>query len=600
MEKQLTAEQQAIVDWNGDCTINAVAGSGKTSTIIAYAASRPEGSRILYLAFNKSVKEEAVRKFTALGLHHVTVETAHSLAFRHVIPGSKYTLRSRGYATHETAAILALQGDGDRHTEYIIANHINKFVAYFCNSAARKVQELNYLDKVTDAKARLFVQRFYPVIETGTRRLLASMERAEIDIIHDFYLKKFQLNCPALPYEYILFDEGQDASAAMLDVFNRQNAIRLIVGDTHQQIYSWRYAVNSLAQTTGQRFRLSASFRFPAAIAGLAMEILQWKEKIDRYEPVTITGKGKAVKPVTTATIARTNLGLLLNAIDYISRNRKTKHIYFEGNINSYTYADDGASLYDVLNLYNGNRDRIRDPLIASLKDMKELEEYIETTEDLQLGMMAEIVNEYENEVFTILQNLKNLHTGDADRHKAEMIFSTVHRAKGMEYDTVYLVNDFMSESKLDRTLKEAETNKQPADLLRLNEEINLLYVAVTRARHKLFIPESLLPRNVAQNSHIQVIRNSTTGRHEPVGAKKGKATAVTGYDRAAAKERKKLHTETKNTAAGAYTPWSTRQDDELVFLYETDNSIYAIAEHFGRTRGAILSRLHKLGYYTE
>ena len=32
------------------------------------------------------------------------------------------------------------------------------------------------------------------------------------------------------------------------------------------------------------------------------------------------------------------------------------KSIYFEGNIHSYTYADDGTSLYDVLNLYNNKR----------------------------------------------------------------------------------------------------------------------------------------------------------------------------------------------------------------------------------------------------
>lgn len=594
---KLTEEQLAILDWKEDCTINAVAGSGKTSTIIEYAASRPAGVRMLYLAFNKSVKEEAVRKFAARGLTNVTVETAHSLAFRRIIPGSRYKLRARGYATHETAALLELSGDGDRHTAFIIANHINKFVSYFCNSAARKVQELNYTEKVFDPAARLFVQRFYPAILEGTRRLLAKMERAEIEIIHDFYLKKFQLLSPVLPYDYILFDEGQDASAAMLDVFRKQPAVKLIVGDTHQQIYAWRYAVNSLEKTGGQRFRLSASFRFPADIAGLAMAVLELKKELGPYEPVPVTGLGKPVKPRSKATIARTNLGLLLHAINYITENRKLKHIYFEGNIHSYTYADDGASLYDVLNLYNGTKERVRDPLIASMKDMDELEAYIEATDDTQLAMMTEIVEEYGNEIFDILQKLKTLHTGDAERDKAEMIFSTVHRAKGLEYDTVYLVNDFISKNKLEKQLKEAEQNKQPVDKIRLNEEINLLYVAVTRARHKIYIPENILPETVAQTSHIQVIRNKDT---ENRNGNKGIYTPKTSapYNRAAAKEKVWSVAEKRQTHKEAYQSWTPEQDEELIYLYETDNSLYDIADHFRRTRRAIMSRLRKLGYY--
>ncbi len=84
-----------------------------------------------------------------------------------------------------------------------------------------------------------------------------------------------------------------------------------------------------------------------------------------------------------------------LNAIEYITNNRKIKGIYFEGNFNSYTYADEGASLYDVLNLANNKPDKIRDKLIGSMRNLEELEEYIEKTEDPQLSMMVEIVKEY-------------------------------------------------------------------------------------------------------------------------------------------------------------------------------------------------------------
>ena len=602
-ELKLTDEQKAIIASNTDMAVNAVAGSGKTSTMIEYAASRPAGSRILYLAFNKSVKLEAQRKFAERGLTNVTIETAHSLAYRYIMRGGKYELSTQGYKTHQIAEILSLSGDGARHSEFILANHISKFITYFCNSDKAKVQDLNYLDTVKEPNARKFVHHFYRAIEEGTRLFLARMDKAEIAITHDFYLKKFQLSAPTLPYDYILFDEGQDASSAMLDVFMRQAATKVIVGDTHQQIYGWRYAVNSLSKTPFDTLNLSASFRFPPDIANLAMGVLAMKEKLGSYTPIPITGKGKTIKPASKATIGRTNLGLLLNAINYITDNRKVKHIYFEGNIHSYTYADEGASLYDVLSLYNGSRDRIRDKLISSMNSMDELEEYIESTEDAQLGMMMEIVNEYGNEIPRILKNLKDLHTGDEEREKAEMIFSTVHRAKGMEYDTVHLVNDFITEQKLDRIMREAGAEKQPVDKARLNEEINLLYVAVTRARHKLYLPDSLVPADFPASAHIIKLRkdknDNTFGQTSKIISEPVKKYAAKTSTSSLPVKKYSVE-KSREVNKDAYKPWTASQDDELIYLYESDNSILDMAVHFGRTRGAIISRLRKLGYYTE
>ncbi|HEY2720856.1 MAG TPA: UvrD-helicase domain-containing protein, partial [Chitinophagaceae bacterium] len=314
IENSLTPEQSSIINSTGNATINAVAGSGKTSTLIEFAASRPSNSRILYLAFNKSVKLEAARKFADRNLHNVKVETAHSLAFRHIVPHNNYKVRAQGYKTHEIVELLELRGNGEKHTEYIIANHINKFITYFCNSDKAKVQDLNYLDTIRDTKAISFVRSFYQYIEDGTRLLLSKMDKGEIEISHDFYLKKFQLSKPVLNYDYILFDEGQDASAAMLSVFLNQKAIKILVGDTHQQIYAWRHAINAFHKTDFQNFTLSVSFRFQQDIANLAIELLEWKKHIGKHNSVTITGKGTSSKEFSKATIARTNLGLLSHA----------------------------------------------------------------------------------------------------------------------------------------------------------------------------------------------------------------------------------------------------------------------------------------------
>src|ERR1017187_10047977 len=178
---ELTQEQKDIIHSTGNIKINAVAGSGKTTTIIEYAKSRSRESRILYLAFNKSVKLEAIKKFADNGLTNVKVETAHSLAYKHVVFAHNYKVRPQGYRTNEVAELLNLSGKGEKHIKYVVANHINKFLGYFCNSDKQKVHDLNYLNVVADDKARAFVSANYDHIESQTRLLLSKMDKGEIE-----------------------------------------------------------------------------------------------------------------------------------------------------------------------------------------------------------------------------------------------------------------------------------------------------------------------------------------------------------------------------------------------------------------------------------
>jgi F-box protein 18 (helicase) len=586
---QLTQEQSDIINSTGNIKINAVAGSGKTTTIIEYARTRPTNCRILYLAFNRSVKLEAKHKFSEKGLTNVQVETAHSLAYKHVVLKNNYKVRSQGFKINEIVEILNLQGNEEKHTEYIIANHISKFFLYYCNSTASSIKDLNYLD-VIESKAKNFVEGIYNYLEKQTQAFINLMENGKIEISHDFYLKKFQLSDPTLNYDYILFDEGQDASPVILDVFMKQNATKVIVGDAHQQIYSWRFAVNSLEKVDFKTYYLSTSFRFSQDIANLALKTLKLKTHLQKDPDDVITGKGESKSHKVKAVLARTNLGLLLKAIEYVTE-KKVNHIYFEGNINSYTYADDGASLYDVLNLYNGKHGLIRDKLIRSMKNIRELEAYVEKTEDPQLGMMIEIVKEYGNEIPKIIRQIKEKHVADDEKDKAEMIFSTVHRSKGMEYDSIQLVNDFITEEKILKQVKDKK-NKE-LNFSKLNEEINLLYVAITRTKNTIHIPETLVSPEFPSCPQIYVMREviieedaESTPEEEMIREiNQRKDLSEKTYSLDAIREKHKE----------AYKPWTTALDEELSNMYLEGIHVKDLAKHFGRTRGAINSRLQKL-----
>ncbi|MCK6611591.1 MAG: UvrD-helicase domain-containing protein [Bacteroidia bacterium] len=590
---QLSEEQEAIIASKGDIRINAVAGSGKTSTLIAYAKTRPKGSRILYLAYNKSVRTEAIEKFEAAGLSHVQIETAHSLAYKHVVFRHNYKVKPQAYKSWEIANLLALQADGEKHASHMVAGHISKYLALFCNSAALRVADINYAATLKDAKAKKLVNRYNEYITYQTRLLLAKMDKGEIEISHDFYLKKFQLSRPKLDFDFILFDEGQDASAAMLDVFLNQQATKVIVGDTHQQIYAWRHAVNSLESVNFPTFTLNKSFRFPPEIAALSREVLSYKSLLGWDKLPAISGAGKAGKKKSQALLSRSNLGLLVSAINYLEKNPKTKGIYFEGHIHSYTYADDGASLYDVLNLSLNKRKLIRDPLIQLMRNLEDLEEYIDSTEDMQLGMMLELVETYGEQIPELLKKLKEKHC--ENKQEAELIFSTVHKAKGMEYDTVELGTDFITLKRIEKMLLD-EHAKEEVDQARLIEEVNLLYVAITRCKNLLRIPESILPEGVLACPHIEILEkekeeeapSKTKAAIRSVPKEKDQKKPVPAGNTLAERQQK--------YGSAAYRPWTKDLDEELKSMYYRGTRIKEIAAHFNRSQGAILARVAKLG----
>ena len=512
------------------------------------------------------------------GLRNVDVQTAHSLAFRRIAAPLGYEI-STGYKIHDLVNLLGISNIGrDIHSAYVIAGHILKFSSMFCNNAKRKVQELDYLSTVSDKNAKAAVKRYYDRIEKGTRLFLAMMDRKEIPSSHDFYLKKFQLSRPELGYDVILFDEGQDASPVMLDIFMLQKSQKVIVGDVYQQIYGWRHAINALKQVNFTTYTLSTSFRFNAHIADLAMECLRWKRLLGEDVHVLIRGIGANAKIKSRATIARTNLALLTCAIDAMEHDRSMKKIYFEGNLNSYTYAADGASIYDVLNLYLDKKEYARDPLIRAMGSFAELEEYAEASEDMELRMLIDIVGEYGARIPALLNKLSARHVKDDQRDNADMIFSTLHRCKGMEYDSVILTQDFMTEDRL-KKLVAAGNREQPVDREKLSEEINLVYVAVTRSKNFLDFPDAMFPR-----ADKALFAEKNRRVRKPGREKWEKAWKLAQL----AQQRRKFE--------NAYKPWSSDDDDRLILLYGKGMSVNKLSRFFDRKPGAIITRLKKIG----
>lgn len=560
---ELTQEQKRIVTSEEDLVINAVAGSGKTTTILEYARIRSD-KRILYLAFNKSVKQNAQQLFLQNNMLHVTVETAHSLAYRHVVYGSPYRVRN-GYQPGELSSLLGFPTDHAGLHYLKIAYHVWQYYLLFCNQTTSSVVEVNYPATIGESTAREFANHHLDTIIYYTRQLLARMDQGSIEITHDFYLKKFQLMHPVLPFDIILFDEGQDASPVMLDIFQNQPARRIIIGDSHQQIYGWRYAMNALENSTFKQLTLSCSFRFGNDIARLAKNVLSLKALFMPAPKLRMTGVDQKRPIYSRAIIGRTNSGLLSKAIDLAVHDQSVNHIYFEGQLSSYLFSQAGASLYDLVHLYRGNRSSIQDSLILSMPSFDDLLEYASITGDASLKILADLVMRYEERLPEHLHRLKNMCCEPNQRKKAEVTFSTVHKSKGMEYDEVYLCNDFVNEQTLLDQIPALRNGLMQPHIL--SEEVNMLYVAVTRTRARLHIPADLLPTGLDAGRAPGITTNMSF-----------QTTNVN-----------------KKITSGAGEAWSRTEDSELLHLFVAGKPIRQIALLLNRNPLSIEHRIEKL-----
>lgn len=582
-------QQKDVIYSRDNLMVNAVAGSGKTSTLAGYAMER-KNRPILYLAFNNSVKTEAIQKFQSYGLDNVRVETAHSLALS-AFRNKQLKIYQGSYQPYDVKMILGFQ-QKDAVADMKFGRHVLQMVSSFCNSTVSRVTDLDYITLLKNPEDKAFVSNVYEQLIHESRRLLAKMKSGEIEMTHDFYLKMYQLSEPMLKqYDYLLFDEAQDASPVMLDVFMKQKGVKVMVGDEHQQIYSWRHAVNALKDSGFDRKYLSSSYRFHQDIADLAKAILSTKKHLeDQVHIPPIKGMVSKVGEIRTkATLGRTNGAILVDVIDQLIETEQIQKVYFEGHFQSYTYADEGGSVYDVLNLYQGDYRKIRNPMIKQFKDFQELQEYTDQSGDAPMKGIIDIVMRYGRELPHLINCIKESHVTMEQKGDADMVYSTVHKAKGMEYDQVKLLDDFLGEEKLMDLLERPDIDP---DFGRLAEDINILYVATTRTKNKIQLPQNLIPADFEmENKRLIETTLPLVSNVE--------STAVLDVvlkDSVAPKAGKTYsYEEVRKSKPSAYSSWTLEDDLELEELFAKRTPIKELAEYFGRSRGAIASRIKKL-----
>ena len=194
-----TKEQQAIISHQGSICVNAVAGSGKTATLIEYAKARPD-QRILYVAFNRSVKLESQQRFRDAGCHHVQVETAHSLAYAGFGVRGRFQLSQKGMSLNDIVQLCGLtETTSLPQYHLVLAKHIQQAFSMFCNSDLPSFSHLDYSSSLlSNSESLEFAKNNEKKITSHARWILGEMYHRRQPLLHDAYLKFYQLQKPEL------------------------------------------------------------------------------------------------------------------------------------------------------------------------------------------------------------------------------------------------------------------------------------------------------------------------------------------------------------------------------------------------------------------
>jgi len=480
----MTQEQEKILNTDlqpgQTLKIMAFAGTGKTTTLEAYTRKRPN-LRFLYIAFNKSVQLEADQRFPS----NVTARTTHALAFR--VKGFKYRDRLvPGFKANQVMAALGLE-------HYEDARFAMDTLSQYLVSADPKV-ETRHIPVTARAFYKKNRQKMPALVTLANSlgRLMCDGSHPDIGMLHDGYLKLYQLSEPVLDFDCILLDEAQDinpVTAALVFSQIRPNMIQsgqtrpgidsnqaslILVGDNHQQIYSFRGARDSLKY-------LTQSFRFDKNVARVANMILHSFKK----EKLTLSGTPLPRKapwdPRGYTIIARTNASLFDKAVSLIN----THKIGFIGGVAGYRL----HRLKDLYYLYEGSESRIMDPYYKSFGDFQALKTYAQVVEDFEILSQCKLVEKYRSKLPGLVDRVMEKAKG---QETAEICLATAHKAKGLEWDQVLMMDDFLDLIKDGVPIDPAGVDP---------DEFNLIYVAMTRAkRHLRFAKASDIPAFIRYN----------------------------------------------------------------------------------------------------
>lgn len=478
-----------LVDSDGHLVVRARAGTGKTTTIVEAVLRwlvANAGKRAVVCAFNKRIADELASRFAGNG--NVEVKTLHAIGFaccRRFRDRLQIEDAKKVPVLRKDALAQAVCG---RSAPDAIVRLVAKLHTLGREVAphAAKIGNLTSLAITHECEPDEQFEKMGFNLEYVEAKALAAMELAAdvksgdtIDF-SDMIFLPVRNGWLTKQWDLGVVDEAQDMTTAQLEIALGCCDRMVVVGDDRQAIYGFRGADSDSLdrlklELDAAELGLTTARRCGKAIVDLAQG---WVPDFEAHES---NGDGAVTelhtaKLTTTAgpgdfILSRVNAPLVSTAMSLLRAGKRAR----------VAGRDIGKGLSAILRKLKA---RSVPDLLAKIESWSEREcsrqnaklraasngrgeaikAKIEGILD-QAEMLSALADGAKN-VDEVYERAEALFSDDGLGEKSVITCSSVHRAKGLEADRVFVLRD---------TLRETT-----------QEEKNICYVAVTRARHEL------------------------------------------------------------------------------------------------------------------
>lgn len=447
--------------------VYAGAGTGKTFTIVN-GAEHVVGSKC-FLAFNKAIATELANQLP----DDCEAKTFHSLGLSAI----KSERRDCKIDNKKTYKIL----DNLLGKKYKSKSQLVKLVSLIKSSMVEWddresiisiMQEYNIeFDGVLEMNNAL---KYLPTIKNNC------MDLSVVDF-DDMIWLPVELDMNVKHYDVVFVDEAQDFNEVQRQLILKTcNGGRMIVvGDPKQAIYGFRGAdsasmklfQDTLTQSPRgvKEFTLSITWRCPKTVVAEANRFFSDYSCREDAEDGAVRVDVDFEPKVGDMVLCRTNAPLIQNCFQLIA----------EG-IPAYVLGRDiGYSLQLLVGKVTKNNDMLVSDFLPLLNKHIEYqmdvfrkadkERFVQSLDDKR--QCITYLTRNANTVQGILDNIKAIF---GDGKKRGVIFATIHKAKGLEKDNIWILEPHLMPHPMAKT----DADRQ--------QERNLCYVAITRAKKTL------------------------------------------------------------------------------------------------------------------
>lgn len=507
--------QKTIFDFveseKGNGIIEAVAGSGKTTTIVKCLDLIPSNSRALFVAFNRSIVAELTKKvkvpadimtLNALGFRafrnnqiNTVIETKKLYTLYNEIEYDEMDTSIKNLMFYPVKTMVDLarsngicpKSHGIGITPDTKDNWMNIIRTY--NVDFDKVlDKLDDRGMITDEEGKTEADwednLEQHAIELARLLLMECIEVIDIIDFNDQLYLPVVKNLKLPTYNYVFVDETQDLSPiqfALIRKAIKPNGRIIVVGDTYQCIYGWRGAMQTAMDDIKKEFNctslpLSITYRCPLKIvreAQLYVPHIMAASNAKEGEIIHLSDFQKADYKSGDLVLCRINASLFKIAFHLV---KKRIPVVFLGK-------DFGAMLIKQVEKLTKERTNVPIKVFTILLDswyMKQIRKA-----EIRKKDKSSIVDKYDS-ICEVIESAEPKDTQELihninyifnSERSDSVILSSIHRAKGLEADTVYILNNEISDYFI-------EKNSETPWIVQ--QERNLRYVAVTRTKRRL------------------------------------------------------------------------------------------------------------------